>query len=163
MRTKLETKRVKTVTSLLSRMGGWDGWYRRRSVLLTATHPVPSIVFPKLWNSLYQSPEIIWTYLLHVAEFILVYPLHRGWCFKFAIGLNGRFTTISSHFVANYIDIFHKTVVQTVILRCWTSLYLNWFKSYATNTKNEKNIIQISAFFYKIATIQKQKYLCFVS
>ena len=64
---------------------------------------------------------------------------HRGWCIKFATGLNGRFTTISSHFVANYIDIFHKTVVQTVILRCWTGLYLIWFKSYATNTKNEKN------------------------
>ena len=64
---------------------------------------------------------------------------NRGWCIKFATGLNGRFTTISSHFVANYIDIFHKTVVQTVILRCWTGLYLIWFKSYATNTKNEKN------------------------
>ena len=49
-----------------------------------------------------------------------------------------RFTTISSHFVANYIDIFQKTEVYTVILRCWTGLYLIWFKSYATNTKNEK-------------------------
>ena len=37
--------------------------------------------------------------------------VHRGWCIKFATGLNGRFTTIASHFVANYIDIFHKTVV----------------------------------------------------
>ena len=31
--------------------------------------------------------------------------------------INGRFPTISSHFFAN---IFHKTEVQTVILRCWT-------------------------------------------
>ena len=69
MRTKLETKRVKTVTSLLSWMGGWDGWYRRRSVLLTATHPVPSIVFLELWNLLNQSPEMIRTC---VPVFILV-------------------------------------------------------------------------------------------
>ena len=75
MRTKLETKRVKTVTSLLSWMGGWDGWYRRRSVLLTATHPVPRIVFTELWNSLHQSPEIIRTNLLCSAEFTVLYIL----------------------------------------------------------------------------------------
>ena len=55
--------------------------------------------------------------------------------------INGRFTTISSHFFANYMNIFHKTEVQTIILTCWTSLYLkilNWF-----------NLIQIfsSSFF----------------
>ena len=47
-----------------------------------------------------------------------IHSLNIGWCIKFATGLNGRFTTISSHFVVNYIDIFHKTVVQSVILRC---------------------------------------------
>ena len=84
-----------------------------------------------------------------------IFYQYRGWCIKFATGLNGRFTTISSHFVANYIDIFHKTVVQMVILRCWTGLYLIWFKNYATNNKKQKtkesaksmkNIIQMSAF-----------------
>ena len=44
-----------------------------------------------------------------------------------------------SHFFANCMNIFHKTEVQTVILRCWTGLHLIWSKSYATNTKNEKN------------------------
>ena len=63
----------------------------------------------------------------------------RGWCIKFATGLNIRFMTISSHFVANYMNIFHKTEVQTVILRWWTDLKLNWFKSYVTNAKNCKN------------------------
>ena len=67
----------------------------------------------------------------------------RGWCIKFATGLNGRFTTISSYFVDKYLVIFHKTDVQTVILRCWTGLYLIWFKSYATNTKNEKKPKQV--------------------
>ena len=35
------------------------------------------------------------------------------------------FSTISSHFFAIYICIFHKTEVQTVILRCWTGLNHN--------------------------------------
>ena len=32
--------------------------------------------------------------------------------------------------------IFHKTEIQTVILRCLTSLNLNWYKSYDTEGKN---------------------------
>ena len=38
-----------------------------------------------------------------------------------------RFPTLSSHFFANYINIFHKTEVQTVILRCFVNLYLRRF------------------------------------
>ena len=38
----------------------------------------------------------------------------RGWCIKFATGLNVSFTTSSSHFFKNYMNIFHKTEVQTV-------------------------------------------------
>ena len=48
---------------------------------------------------------------------------------------NGRFMTISGHFFATYIEIFNKTEVQTVILRCLTFLILNWFKSYDTIRK----------------------------
>ena len=48
-------------------------------------------------------------------------------CFK-----NGHFSTISSRFFANYINIFQKTEVQTVIFRCWMNLYLNRLKSYDT-------------------------------
>ena len=33
--------------------------------------------------------------------------------------INGRFPTLSSHFFTNYMNIFHKIEVQTVILRCW--------------------------------------------
>ena len=47
-------------------------------------------------------------------------------------------TTISSHFFGNHMNIFHKTGVKTVILRCWTGLKLNWFNSYDTNAKNVK-------------------------
>ena len=36
---------------------------------------------------------------------------------KFASGVNVRFTTISSQFFVNYMNFFHKTEVQTVILR----------------------------------------------
>ena len=42
-------------------------------------------------------------------------------------------------FFANYILIFHKTEIQTVILRCLTSLNHNWYKSYDTKRKNAKN------------------------
>ena len=44
----------------------------------------------------------------------------------------GRCRTISGHIFANCINIFHKTEVQKVILRCLRSLYLIWFKSHGT-------------------------------
>ena len=44
--------------------------------------------------------------------------------------INGHFMTISGQFFANYIKIFHKTEVQTVILRCLLSLNLNLIKSH---------------------------------
>jgi hypothetical protein len=47
----------------------------------------------------------------------------------------GHFTTISGHSTANYINIFHKTEVPTVILRCLMSLNPNWIKSYNINYK----------------------------
>ena len=42
---------------------------------------------------------------------------------------------LSNHFFANYMNIFHKTEVQAVILRCWMGPYFNWFKSYDTKWK----------------------------
>ena len=48
---------------------------------------------------------------------------------------NGHFLTICGHFYGNYIDIFHKTEIQMVILRCLMSLNFNWFKSYDTKYK----------------------------
>ena len=47
----------------------------------------------------------------------------------------GHFMTISGHSIANYINIFHKTEVPMVILRCLMSLNLNWIKSYDINYK----------------------------
>ena len=52
---------------------------------------------------------------------------------------NVHFTTISGHFPANCMFIFHITDVQTVILRCLTGLNLDWFKSYDKNEKHVKN------------------------
>ena len=43
--------------------------------------------------------------------------------------INGSFMTISGHFSANCIKIFHKTEVQTIILRYLVSLNLNWISS----------------------------------
>ena len=44
--------------------------------------------------------------------------------------INGHFRTIYGHFLANYIKIYHKTEIQTVILRCLVCQFLNWIKSY---------------------------------
>ena len=49
--------------------------------------------------------------------------------------INGYFTTISVHFFANCIFIFHKTEIQTVILMCLTGLKSDWFKGYDTKYK----------------------------
>ena len=57
--------------------------------------------------------------------------------------INGRFTIISSHCFGNYMTIFHKTEVQTAILRCLTGLKLDWFKSY-----DSKWNISISVFLW---------------
>ena len=85
----------------------------------------------------------------------------RAWCPKFATGLNVCFTTISSHFFGNYMNIFHKTEVKTVILRCWTGLKLNWFKRYDTNAKNAKKKLHKWGVFYKIKK-WKRKYFCVI-
>ena len=53
--------------------------------------------------------------------------------------INGHFTTIAGHFFAKCMYIFHKTEVQTVILKCLTSLNPNWYKSYDTKRKNARN------------------------
>ena len=47
--------------------------------------------------------------------------------------------TKSGHFFAIYMLIFHKTEIQTVILRCSTSLNLNRYNNYDKKCKNTKN------------------------
>ena len=44
----------------------------------------------------------------------------------------------SGHFFAKYVLIFHKTEIQTVILKCLKILNLNWYNSYDTKHKNAK-------------------------
>ena len=53
----------------------------------------------------------------------------------------GHFTTLSGHFLANYINIFHKIELPTIILMCLTCLNLIWIKSY-----DIKHIFFISCF-----------------
>ena len=55
--------------------------------------------------------------------------------------INGHFMTISGHFFANYIKIFHKTEIQTVILRCLVCLNPDWIKS--------NDIISVEIFFFQ--------------
>ena len=46
-----------------------------------------------------------------------------------------HFTSISGHFLANYISNFHKTEVLTVILKGPSCQNLTWIKSYDINKK----------------------------
>ena len=67
-------------------------------------------------------------------------------------------------FLALCICIFHKTEVQTVILRCWMGLCLVWLKSYAANTKkNKKKRKKCEKHITKPQNNRKQIYLRFVS
>ena len=78
--------------------------------------------------------------------------------------MNGSCTTISGHFLAICMFIFHKTEIQTVILRCLTIINLNCYKSYDTKHKNAKNAKNTNACFCtKLQKKQKWKYLHFVS
>ena len=43
---------------------------------------------------------------------------------------NGHYSTICGHFFGTYIEIFHRTEIQPVILRHLVCLNLNWIKSY---------------------------------
>ena len=55
--------------------------------------------------------------------------------------INGHFTTIWGHFFTNYMFFFHTTEIQTVTLRCLTSLNFNWYKSYDTERINTHFVI----------------------
>ena len=69
--------------------------------------------------------------------------------------INGHLGTISGHFLANYMKIFHKKEVQTVILRCLVCLNLNWIKSY--------DIILVKRFFFMPENALFQGYFAKVS
>jgi hypothetical protein len=67
-------------------------------------------------------------------------------------------------FFANCMFVFHKTQIQTVILRCLMSLNLNWYKSYDKKHKNAKKAKDANVCFCKkMAKKKKWKYLHFVS
>ena len=115
----------------------------------------------------------------HMERFVNLTTIGGSWYFDRALVegvtkrsrlINCHFTTISSQISAIYINIFHKTEVQTVILRCWTVLYINWLKSYDKNEKHAKTqktqkspkTVHKNFFFYKIALKRKWKKLHFV-
>ena len=77
------------------------------------------MVFGHFWRQSYKNSKILDNLCLKCVQ-------------KKSRLTNCRFTTMSSQICAIYINIFHKTEVQAVILRCGMGLYLNWFKSYDT-------------------------------
>ena len=78
--------------------------------------------------------------------------------------INSHFKTIYGNFFANYMFIFHKTKIQTVILRCLTITNLNFYKSYDTKHKSAKTAKNANACFCtKLQNKKKWKYLRFMS
>ena len=69
---------------------------------------------------------------------------------KWMLLLNNYYTTVSGHFFAICMFIFHKPEVQMVILICSTSLNFIWFKSYGL--KRSLRPIATLAKWQKIAT-----------
>ena len=63
---------------------------------------------------------------------------------------------MSGHFFANYMFIFHKTEIQTVLLKCLRSLNLNWYKSYDKKRKRWKHL-----FLYKVAKKREMEIFVF--
>ena len=63
---------------------------------------------------------------------------------------NNCYKIVSGHFFAICIFIFHKTEVQTVILRCLTGLNYNWFKSYGLRCSWRSLVSLVN--FWKIAS-----------
>ena len=64
--------------------------------------------------------------------------------------INDCCTTISDHFFANCMFIFHKTEARTVILRCLKGLNLDWFNSYGLRCSLSQRASLAN--FQKIAT-----------
>ena len=94
-----------------------------------------------------NSYAFLWINLLQDIWVISYNSLPAFWCFS----------TISNQFSAIYISIFHKFEVQTVILRCWTGLYLNWFKSYYTKRSGIK--IRVRTYGGSNNWIEKDQFL----
>ena len=69
-------------------------------------------------------------YMKEKFNFVWVIKINLKTDWKWMLLLNNCSKTVSGHFFAICIFIFHKTEAHTVILRCTTGLNLNWFKSY---------------------------------
>ena len=76
---------------------------------------------------------------------------------KWMLLLNNCCKIVSGHFFAMCIFKFHKTEVQTVILRCLMGLNLNWFKSYGLKCSKT----QIFPFPFFCDFVQKHKFAFF--
>ena len=65
--------------------------------------------------------------------------------------------------LANYMFIFHKTEIQTVILRCLMSLNLNWYKSYDKKHKKAKNAKDENVCFCTKSQKKRKGNICVLS
>ena len=73
------------------------------------------------------------------------------------VTLSNCYKTVSGHFIAICIFIFHKTEVQAVILRCSMGLNFNWFKIYGLKCSKK----QIFPFPFFCDFVQKHKFAFF--
>ena len=108
--------------NLSCRLGPLSTWMEQRFLL------------PWLPFLLHRWMELIW--MLDNLSLLCKFDSKQIWSdSKWNWLIKGSFTTISGHFLAICMFIFHKTEIRMVILRCLTGLNLNWFKSYDTKCK----------------------------
>ena len=110
----------------------WHGWSNSSVFFnerIQLTFPIAPTYLPFQCSQITIAWPQIFSFLNRIWK-LGVIKTDSKWMFL----INDRFTAISGHFFP-YVFIFHKTEVQMVILRCLTSLYLNWFKSYDKKRK----------------------------
>ena len=86
-----------------------------------------------LKQELSAQQDFLWEIMLLIRsdDYRFMFMPHIDYCTKKETTLRVcHFTILYGHFSAKYINIVHKTGVQTNILGCLTCLNINWIKSY---------------------------------
>ena len=79
---------------------------------------------------------VLWAFPAIFCQLYDLIPQNWGWDGHFEVlnrykpWLIENLWLKNGHFFANYMKVFHKTEVETVILRYLVCLYLSWIKSY---------------------------------
>ena len=129
----------------------WDFFSSKLHKTENETMSFPKSIF---WD-FFSSKLILFVLLILLLIVICIKKQTKLWV--------GHFMTLSGHFLANYINIFYKIELLTIILMCLTCLNLLWIKSYLIKKhfchllflkfckKNTENLCFINSHFRTIS------------